>query len=488
MPLRLQAFVCTAGLLCALGSSSAQQPFRPAAFQSAETPERLAKINRRLERDIAGLAALPKDHKAAITAEYTERADSIKSELRTGDFLLDSVWTSWFDGVLQEIYSNNPSLPAADVSFYIGRGEEPNAWSVGEGSIVFNIGLLPYMENESQVAFIVCHELAHFVRNHGNQAIERYVNNLYSKETQKKLKSIERGRVDKEEKTMGLLKGMTYSSRRHSRFKESEADSLGFVLLSHTRYAPSAAWGALRMLDSIDHLNWPPIAYKTLLDAPQFPFQDAWLTGPAKSALSLQAAALQEERVVDDSLRTHPDCQKRMELIKKQAGKPGAGSLFVQPEANFQQLKTWSQYELIENSHHFRDYGRSLFRTLELLQEHPDDAWLNAMVVRNFYYIHRYQKAHQLRTVLDLPKPGYSKEYQKFLQFANRLQLSEMAKIGYYFCENRLDKYASSEDFAFAAVLASHMMAMPDVFKTRKAEYLQRFPNGQYVATVSGLE
>ena len=172
------------------------------------------------------------------------------------------------------------------------------------------------MENESQAAFILCHEIAHYLRNHGNLAIEQYITNLFSKETQKKLKSISRDRVDKSEKVLKLLRGMTYNSRRHSRFKESEADSLGFMLLANTKYSANEAWDALRILDSIDNISWPTIPYKTLLDSPQFPFQNAWLAGAPKSSLALQAEAQLEEPADADSLKTHPDCQKRMALIK----------------------------------------------------------------------------------------------------------------------------------------------------------------------------
>jgi len=37
--------------------------------------------------------------------------------------------------------------------------------------MVFNIGLFRRLENDDQIAFILCHELAHFTEDHVNESV-----------------------------------------------------------------------------------------------------------------------------------------------------------------------------------------------------------------------------------------------------------------------------------------------------------------------------
>ena len=248
--------------------------YRPAETSSAAVPKMVAKMDKRLASD---LAALPKLNQKYLAKEYRERADTLKSELLQGNFLMDARWNAWFQGILDEILRNNPDIPASDITLLVSREESPNAYCVGEGTLVFNLSMLPFLRTEGQTAFILCHELAHYVNNHANQSIHQYINTLYSPETQKQLKEIVKGKINKTERALALMKTMLYNRSRHSRFKESEADSLGLVFFSRTRYPMTEAISALEILDSIDRHTWPVIPYSSIFNAAGFPFQNAWL-------------------------------------------------------------------------------------------------------------------------------------------------------------------------------------------------------------------
>jgi hypothetical protein len=241
---------------------------------------------------------------------------------------------------------------------------------------------LPHLKNESQVAFVLCHELAHYVNDHGNLAIQRYVNTLYSPETQAQLKTIVKGKYNKTEKALALMKSLAYNGSRHGRFKESEADSLGFVFLSHTRYCPEEAVGALQLLDSIDVVRWPQIPYATWFNAPEFPFQAKWLDPPPATGLSALATADADDHdVEDDSLKTHPDCPARVLKTQKQLEQLGAhpaGTAFMQDSTVFAQLQEATRYEILEGLYQRKQYGYALFKSLVLLTNRPEDAYLNA--------------------------------------------------------------------------------------------------------------
>ncbi|MBP6812648.1 MAG: M48 family metalloprotease [Saprospiraceae bacterium] len=461
--------------------------YRSASYRSEALPKILTKISGRLERD---LATLPKTHKSYLAKEYKERTDSLKSELLGGNFLMDTRWESWFQGIIDEILRNNPEIPKADITLLLSRYESANARSVGEGTLVFNVAMLPYLKNESQVAFILCHELAHYVNNHGNNALHQYINTLYSPETQKQLRAISKGKYNKTERALELMKSMAYNGRRHSRYKESEADSLGFVFMSRTKYSLSEAVTALQVLDELDHSNWPSIPYSEIFNSPNFPFQKTWLEQPALGGFSAQKPKESEE-FNEDSLKTHPDCPKRIALTQTQLallGERPEGKNFLQPESSFLQLQDWSQYEIVEGLYDRGEYGRALFRNLILLTQRPDDAYLNAMTVKCLYEICLYQRSHQLRQVLDLPSAGYSQEYNRYLKFVNQFRVSDLTRVTYHFYQDRWEKFQKEEDFAFAAILASDLADDSAAFKTRKQHYLSSFPKGKYLKQIEALD
>lgn len=479
-------------IFCFLSTTGWAQLSKETAFQAAgllskELPELIHKIDDRLERDLAGL---PKGNRNYLAKEYKERVDSLKSELFQENFLMDSLWNPWFQGILDKILRNNPGIPKADIRLLLSRYESPNARCVGEGTLVFNVALLPYLQNESQVAFILCHELAHYVNNHGNLALHQYINTLYSPETQKQLKDISKGKYNKTERAMALMKSMAYNGRRHGRFKESEADSLGLVFLSNTPYRLTEAITALQALDSIDQAKWPEIPYANLFNAKGFPFQKSWIETSGLGGFSGQKPEASDDFNAD-SLKTHPDCPQRIELTKKQLellGKHPDGQAFIQEESRFENLRHWTDYEVIEGLYDRGEYGRALFRTLVLLRQNPEDAHLNAMVIKSLYELCLFQRSHQLRLVLDLPNPEFSSEYNRYLKFINQFRVSDLVKLTYHYYTDRFEQYKQTEEFAYASVLATDIMGVETEFDTRKQEYIKAFPTGKYLEEIKALE
>ena len=196
---------------------------------------------------------------------------------------------------------------------------------------------------------------------------------------------------------------------------------------------------------------------------------------------------MQTETFDEDSLKTHPDCQKRISLIRQAVGIKSGGELFLQPAAQFEQLQQWAPYEVVEGLYQRGHYGRALFRALVLLTEQPDNAYLNAMVVQSLYEISRHQRMHQLRYVLDLPEANYSAEYNRFLRFINQFRVSDLEKLAYHFSTERWEKFQADEAFVYAAILAAHSAGAEATFKSRKDTYLNTFPQGVYLQQIRSL-
>ena len=115
-----------------------------------------------------------------------------------------------------------------------------NAWCMPGGKIVFYTGILPVAENESAVAAIMGHEVAHALANHGQQRMSAGM-------IQQGLSVAGNVALANDEKKLGIFNqsygivsnvgGMLPFSRSH----ETEADEIGLYLTAIAGYNPDEA-------------------------------------------------------------------------------------------------------------------------------------------------------------------------------------------------------------------------------------------------------
>ncbi len=204
-------------MLAIVFSCSAQMGYQPLEDDEKFTESILTKMDKRYEADIKKVKG---DFKKEIKEEYKKRYEKLHTKMANGHFHSNPKITGYFDRILNDILEANPVLAKRDIRLLISRYYWPNASCHGEGTIVLNLGLINRLENESQVAFVLCHELAHDYLNHVNKAIRKQVRKLNSKTTKKKLKKIAKSNYNTYEQAEKLLKSLTFDMRKHSRLHE----------------------------------------------------------------------------------------------------------------------------------------------------------------------------------------------------------------------------------------------------------------------------
>lgn len=216
-------------------------------------------------------------------------------------------------------------------------------------------------------------------------------------------------------------------------------------LMRNTRFALSGALSTLALLDVIDaDTLHTAVCLSAVFNAAEYPFRKKWI---ARDDGLLGGHAQTRDTALADSLKTHPDCQKRTALLAslmKGWTQPGAVNNALD-SAGFASLKGIFRYETIEYAFLADNYTRSLFLTLEQLQTKPGDAYLVAQIGRLFNGIYAAQKAHTLSKVIDLPSPGYPANYNLLLQFIQRLYLEDISSISYYYLKQhhpQMDGYS----------------------------------------------
>src|SRR5690606_32923811 len=114
-----------------------------------------------------------------------------------------------------------------------------NAWCMPGGKIVFYTGILPIAENETAIAAIMGHEVAHALANHGQQRMSAgMLQELGAVAGNIALKDENSRNMFNQAYGIGSQVGvMLPFSRSH----ESEADKIGIYLMAIAGYNPDEA-------------------------------------------------------------------------------------------------------------------------------------------------------------------------------------------------------------------------------------------------------
>ncbi|WP_460558201.1 M48 family metallopeptidase [Ferruginibacter profundus] len=119
--------------------------------------------------------------------------------------------------------------------------ETINAWCMPGGKVVVYTGLLPVTQNETALAVVMGHEIAHAIARHGNERMsEGLLINLGGLVLEEALK-------EKKQETQLLFLGLYMIGSNlaialpNSRMQESEADKLGLIFMSMAGYNPEEA-------------------------------------------------------------------------------------------------------------------------------------------------------------------------------------------------------------------------------------------------------
>ena len=82
----------------------------------------------------------------------------------------------YVEKVADELLKDNLTL-RKELSFYIVKTSEINAFATDRGEIFITIGLLAQIENEAQLAFVLSHEIIHYKNKHAKSVTKIFHRN-----------------------------------------------------------------------------------------------------------------------------------------------------------------------------------------------------------------------------------------------------------------------------------------------------------------------
>ena len=373
-----------------------------------------------------------------MKASLRELAELLQSSLA----VTASEANGYLQSVLQKIIAANDELKGKELRVIFTRDWWPNAYSMGEGTIGINAGLVIFLENEAELVFVLCHELSHYYLQHTQRSIEKYVETVNSDSIQKELKKLSKQEYRVNQRLEELVKLLAFDARHHSRSNEAEADLQAFRFMRKTGYDCNAIKSTLQLLDNIDDtLLYKRLDLEQAFNFSDYPYKKRWTEKESTIFGQLDENNSPLSPAERDSLKTHPDCSTRILLLSDSLQKIGlAGRKFLVSETVFNKLKKDFAIEMTEQCYRSNNLSRNLYYSLQMLQVNENTYFAVYSIARCLNQLYENQKDHHLGTSIDVENKIYPEDYNLLLRMLNRLKLDELASLNYFFVRSTLNK------------------------------------------------
>jgi hypothetical protein len=306
---------------------------------------------------------------------YQESQYYINQLLLSGKVLFNDPLSNYVSKVGNHLLQNYPEIQS-EVRFYVVKSPSVNAFASNSGIILVNIGLLARLENEAQLAFILCHEISHYIHQH---PLEIYLK-------AQKLNGNQEGFMRKVPPEDILLE-----RNNHSREKELEADHEGLNLFLRSNYNLTAIETVLDLLNSSNQTFANHDFRIEFFESGFFTFPREYFPEDLETI---------DFQIIPDNIdhKGHPDPQSRRDSLAVRLKaisqtKERYDWMVSQPE-----FYTVRQIARFENSYLFlsqKKYELAIYNSYLLLKEFPESFYLKKIITQSLYGLTKYANAGQ---------------------------------------------------------------------------------------------
>lgn len=366
---------------------------------------------------------------------YKEFGTDFENQVKNKDFVFKSDFDAVIKSLVERLRKNNPKIPQ-DLKILIARDNTPNAYCLADGTFVINMGLYNWMDNEAQVAGVISHELGHKIEDHTLKSVLNTVEqNELDKSTVQNIKeTTDQRSLGRNEKAFDVLKNRIYKKGMEKRKLEMQADYLGYVIFKNSDFKKNEFINGLQKLQTFDTISPRELkmeTYKKLFDLPKQAFKEKWMK---KEDFSLYNYNFYKEKLNKDSLASHPEMTKRIEMLKKTFPELNTSVDPEKPSKAYLALKKTARMEILPNYFHSEDYGLGIYVAMQFLQDGEEEKYYKSWLGKCFSKIYEARKNYNLNRYLDRVEPkNQSESYQQFLNFMWNLSLEEIKNISDYY-------------------------------------------------------
>lgn len=336
---------------------------------------------------------------------YEQRTVNITDAILHDDYVHDQEVYTYIAAIVRQIAAANPQVIDFTDLVLLDRSPSVNAYTVGGHVLAVNLGLIEFSRTREELALAIAHEMSHDILRHFENGMQERAAWLTSDDYKKSLNDVLSSKYDRLTKLHHILENYTFSRSRHQRYHESEADSLAILLLKKSNISFDARY--FLHLDSADddylqHLQQP---LRTYFTAYQLPFEDSWTTRRTHG-LSTHSYSFSDTTVIEDSVKTHPDCPERYARTKNWTSpNPQATPIPAAIREKANKMLIWNLYTS-------GTLTPCLYRILLEKDKGIKDPWYDFMVSNIFfglYYADR--QLNRFNAIGIIPKEYISRDY-----------------------------------------------------------------------------
>ncbi|MDR2840180.1 MAG: M48 family metallopeptidase [Paludibacter sp.] len=337
-----------------------------------------------------------------------DEAKVVQSLVKNGRLIYGTELNSYVETVAANLLEKNQDL-FKKLSFYIVKSPSVNAMISNKGIVLVNLGMLAQITNESELAFILGHEISHFVENEG-----------------KKKKST---------KIVSLNSYLSY--RQNSREDELEADKQ-----SLERYFNASPYSLQAIENVFDVMRYGYLPFDEIpftraeVEQPFYQYPDNYFLANVKQIRSRADYV--------DTLSTHPNLQKRQQNLDRFIERnTDSGSEFVQSKETFLYVRDLARLECINFYLTWHDYGSALANILALRHYLPNNRFLEIAEAAAYYGFHKHKNDGNIKDVVE-PYKEIEGEKQQICYFLSKINKKEANTLAVRKLTSIIKKYPDS--------------------------------------------
>lgn len=362
---------------------------------------------------------------------YNELGKDFEKQVKNKDFIFNSVFDAKVKDIIGRLRKNNPQIPE-NLKILIAKDNTPNAYCFADGTFVINMGLFNWLNNDSQLAAVISHELGHKITEHTLKTFLGLINqNQLDKMVVQDIKATKENR---NQRAFSVLKNRVYKKGTENRKQEMQADSLGYTVFKNSDFTKTEFINTLKRLEDFDTISPKELkveTYKKFFNLPKQEFNDKWLK---KEDFSLYNYNHFKSKLNKDSLKSHPEITLRINHLKRLFPELKTEVADEKASASYAALEKTARMETLPNFYHAEDYGIGIYVSLQFLQDGEEEKYYKNWLGKCFSKIYEARKNYNLNRYLDRVDPkNQSESYQQFLNFMWNLSLDEIKNIADYY-------------------------------------------------------
>lgn len=432
------------------------QLIRAQSFYQSYTPLQINEAGVKNLRSIINRdkrSVIPKDTRPSADERryYESTVQELRETFKQGCVSSDDTLSRFVNHIADKLTASREAL-RGKYRVYLYKDPVVNAYTYIDGTILITTGMLAHMTSESQIAYVLGHELGHLLKKHGLQAL--------AKEKQLKKDFHIAGDMN------SLIILMHYSQDL-----EMEADAVGMELMVNAGYNAKEAVKAVKNFSQYDTLyDYAPIDLKKAFSSEVFSVDSIMLHASKQKTKNSHKS--------DDMFSTHPNNDKRYIAMKEMMA--AMTYTDVQDSISYRPVRYIARMETILAMYRDNDHVKCLYQCLRALNDYKDNTFLYMMMEKNIIWLANYSSSDVTKSITRDDDEFYGSHFRDLHHFLEMVSPNDLRKLSYSYIKTHYDQNKQSEDMAFYMAYATDFYLGHGISHIYYNNYLKQFPNGKY--------